>query len=167
MSAPRGGGPRPEPDASAADSGGGGKRVRRTSDDELRHRLLRSLDANLASQRAPAAPPPRPPPEACAPAIASPLRAASPPLPPRASPLRALPPRKFYSDGAGRGSRVPDVVEEWLRSLSLRVALRCAALREPFADAFATQAEAFAWADARTAEVRLSSVFSVRPSPGD
>ena len=155
MSAPRGGAPRPSPDASA-DDGGGGKRARRTSGDELRHRLLRSLDANLASLRAPAAPPPRPPPAVASPATAvAPPHAASPPLPPRASPLRALPPRAFYSSSGGRGARVPDVVEEWLRSLSLRVALRCAALREPFADAFATQAEAFAWADARTAEVRL------------
>jgi hypothetical protein len=150
MSARRDGPPRPSPDEAAAESGG--KRARRSSAEELQHRLLRSLDANLAAPlRTPAAVPRfaerAPPAEPLAP------RAPSPPPAP-AAPPRALPARSFYAATGSRGERADAVVEEWLQSLSARAVQRAQAAREPHAHAFATQAESFDWADARTAEVR-------------
>jgi hypothetical protein len=132
-----------------------GKR-RRASATELQCRLLRSLDANLAQRgNASSLPPPR----ATVAATYAPAHAAAAAAPAQtlgAHAPRCVPVRDFYRGGAGGGEGAGHgsaSVDEWLHALSFRASQRAAAQLAPYAD-FPTQAEAFAWGDARAAEVR-------------
>jgi hypothetical protein len=136
---------------------------RRASATELQCRLLRSLDANLEAQRGTSSLlPPRAPTVATARAPAHAAAAAAPAQAQGerqahgADAPRCVPARDFYRGGAGSGEgagRGSASVDEWLHALSFRASQRAAAQLAPYAD-FPTQAEAFAWGDARAAEVR-------------